>query len=79
MKALTDDERFNPNRPGLCAHLRWKGMFVGGYDDPTVPRGGAGLFWCLFTQTCVGPDGAVAEPGNCDQAGRACYGKGRVG
>ena len=54
-------------------------MFVGGHDDPTVPRGGAGLFGCLFTQTCVGPDGAVAEPGNCDQAGRACYGKGRVG
>jgi hypothetical protein len=78
MKALTDDERFNPNRSGLCAHLRWKGLFVGAHDDPTVQRGGAGLFWCLFTQTCLGPDGAVAEPGSCDQAGRACYGKGRV-
>jgi hypothetical protein len=78
MKALTDDERFNPNRPALCAHLRWKGLFVGSHDDPTVPRGGGGLFWCLFTQNCLGPDGAVAEPGNCDQPGRACYGKGRV-
>ena len=78
MKALTDDDRFNPNRPGLCAHLRWKGMFVGSHDDPTVPRGNAGLFWCLFTQNCLGPDGAVAEPGNCDRPGRACYGKGRV-
>ena len=78
MRPLTDDERFNPNRQGLCAHLRWKGMFVGSYDDPTVPRGGAGLFWCLFTQNCLGPDGKVAEPGNCDQPGRACYGRGRV-
>ena len=78
MRPLTDDERFNPNRQGLCAHLRWKGLFVGSHDDPTVPRGGAGLFWCLFTQNCLGPDGAVAEPGNCDQPGRACYGKGRV-
>jgi hypothetical protein len=78
MRPLTDDERFNPNRQGLCAHLRWKGMFVGSHDDPTVQRGGGGLFWCLFTQNCLGPDGAVAEPGNCDQPGRACYGRGRV-
>ena len=28
MRLPTEDERFNPNRPGLCAHLRWKGMFV---------------------------------------------------
>ena len=78
MRLPTDDDRFNPNRPGLCAHLRWKGMFVPSADDPTVPRGGTGLFWCLHTQTCIGPDGGLAEPGECDSATRRCHGKGRV-
>jgi hypothetical protein len=75
---MTDDERFNPNRPGLCTHLRWKGMFVPAEDDATVARGGGGLFWCLDTQTCLGPDGKLAEPGNCSSPGRACYGRGRI-
>jgi hypothetical protein len=44
-----------------------------------VPRGGGGLFWCEFTQTCMGPDGQLAEPGNCDSPTRPCHGKGRVG
>jgi hypothetical protein len=80
MKPLTlsEDERFNPNRPGLCSHLRWKGMFVPAEDDPTVPRGHGGLFWCLYTQTCLGPDGGLAEPGTCSSPSRACHGKGRV-
>jgi hypothetical protein len=53
-------------------------MFVPAPDDPTVPRGGGGLFWCLYTQTCIGPDGKLAEPGNCASRDRACWGKGRV-
>jgi len=77
MKPLTEDERFNPNRPGLCGHLRWKGMFVPAEGDPSVPRGQGGLFWCLYTQTCLGPDGGLAEPGNCTSPGRSCYGRGR--
>ena len=52
-------------------------MFVPSEDDPTVPRGGGGLFWCLYTQTCIGPDGRLAEPGNCASRGRACWGRGR--
>jgi len=75
----TEEERFNPNRADLCPCLRWKGMFVPSEDDPTVPRGGGGLFWCLYTQTCIGPDGQLAEPGNCSSPGRGCWGKGRTG
>jgi hypothetical protein len=74
-----EDARFNPNRADLCSCLRWKGMFVPAPDDPTVPRGGGGLFWCLYTQTCIGPDGRLAEPGNCASRDRACWGKGRTG
>ncbi len=73
----SEHERFNPNRPGLCSGLRWKGMFVTAEDDPTVPRSDAGLFWCLYTQTCMGPDGHLAEPAECALAGRACYETGR--
>ena len=74
-----EEERFNPNRPDLCNCLRWKGMFVPSADDPTVQPGNGGHFWCLFTQTCIGPDGRLAEPGNCCSPDRACWGKGRVG
>ena len=76
---VTEDARFNPNREGLCRYLRWKGMFVTAPDVEGVPRGGGGLFWCEFTQTCMGPDGQLAEPGNCDSPTRPCHGKGRVG
>lgn len=74
----SEEERFNPNRPGLCSCLCWKGMFIRAEEDPTVPRSDAGLFWCLQTQTCIGPDGRLAEPGNCASASRACYGTGDV-
>src|SRR5581483_3083472 len=34
---LPDAERFNPERPNLCANLRWKGMFIWADKDDTVP------------------------------------------
>src|SRR5581483_3083471 len=54
---LPDAERFNPERPNLCANLRWKGMFIWADKDDTVPPSNTGSFWCLHTQTCVGRDG----------------------
>ena len=33
--------------------------------DPNVQTSNDGLFWCMHTQTCIGPDGELAEPGNC--------------
>lgn len=61
----------DPNRPNLCASLRTKSMFVWAERDPhqlpTTP------FWCLHTQGPLGPDGQLAEPGNCDQGERRCH------
>ncbi len=75
---ITEAERFDTNRPDLCSCLRWKNHFVWAEPDPSVPPAEDGLFWCLHTQTCLGPDGGLAEPGNCSSPDRACYGTGRV-
>jgi hypothetical protein len=69
----TEAERFNPNRENLCPSLRWKGMFIWAEKDQSVPPSNSGIFWCLHTQTCLGPDGNVAEPGDCDSATRKCH------
>lgn len=73
---MTEEERFSTERPGLCQALRWKGMFFNTEHDPSVPSTSDRLFWCLYTQTCLGPDGQVAEPGTCSSPERKCYGKG---
>lgn len=75
---ITEAERFSTDREELCHCLRWKGQFILADHDPTVPRTNDGLFWCAYTQTCIGPDGELAEPGNCSTEGRACHGKGHV-
>lgn len=67
-------DRFNLNHPNLCSSLRWKGQFILSEADPNVQSSNDGLFWCMHTQTCIGPDGKVAEPGNCSSKGRDCHG-----
>ena len=66
-----DSERFDTSREELCSSLRWKGQFIEAEPDLTVPPSNDGLFWCMHTQTCIGPDGQLAEPGNCSSTGRA--------
>lgn len=75
---ISEAERFDVNHPMLCPHLRWKGMFVGVEHDPTVPPSNSGHFWCVYTHKCLGPDGEVAEPGNCTSPDRVCYGTGSI-
>lgn len=77
MNLRPERERFDTRNPNLCSRLRWKGLFIDAEPDPTVPRSNDGLFWCLDTQTCIGPDGELAEPGNCSQTGRKCHGTGK--
>jgi hypothetical protein len=72
-----ESDRFNTDRPNLCPALRWKGQFVLAEHDPTVQRSNDGLFWCLHTQTCIGPDGELAEPGNCASSRRKCHSTGK--
>ncbi len=70
---MTDAERFDINRPNLCAALRSKEMFIWAENDPTVQPSNSGYFWCLFTQTCLGPDGKLAEPLECVSSERSCH------
>jgi hypothetical protein len=70
---MTDAERFDTNRPNLCAALRWKEMFIWAEPDPTVQPSNTGYFWCLYTQTCLGPDGKLAEPAECASPERSCH------
>ena len=60
-RTIRESDRFNINHPTLCPALRWKGQFILAQRDPTVPAGNDGLFWCLHSQTCIGPDGELAE------------------
>jgi hypothetical protein len=70
---ITEADRFNTQRAGLCSCLRWKSQFIASEPDPTVPACNEGLFWCGHTQTCIGPDGNLAEPGNCSSGDRDCH------
>lgn len=70
---LVDADRFNPERENLCNNLRWKSMFIWADRDDTVPPSNTGAFWCLHTQTCLGPDSKLAEPGECDSSHRKCH------
>ena len=74
MRRMT--ERFDTEDRNLCPALRWKGQFILAEADPLVQPSNDGLFWCMHTQTCIGPDGEVAEPGNCCQKSRGCHGAG---
>jgi len=66
-------DRLNTERPGLCSALHWKSQYIWSAPDPTVQPSNSGLFWCGLTQTCIGPDGKVAEPENCCSAERGCH------
>jgi hypothetical protein len=70
--------RFSVDHPNLCPALRWKGQFIAAEPDPTVPPCNDGLFWCLHSQTCIGPDGELAEPRNCSSKTRSCHETGKA-
>lgn len=56
-----------------CRCLRSKEMFVEVEDAPDpLLHSGSGIYWCVHTQNCLGPDGKVAAPDSC-KPGRSCY------
>jgi len=55
-----------------CRLIRSKWMFIEADPDPTVPRSGMSICWCVHTQKCIGPDGQVVTPDGCNSA-RVCY------
>ena len=77
MIAKPERLRFDTSHPHLCSALRWKGLFIDAERDNTVPPCNDGLYWCMYTQTCIGPDGHLAEPGNCNNPLRMCHGTGK--
>lgn len=56
-----------------CRCLRSKEMFMHSEDPEWNLRdSSSGIFWCMYTQTCLGPDGQHATPDHC-QPGRTCH------
>jgi len=76
---ISEPERFNIHNPNLCSSLRWKSQFILAESDPSVPPSNDGLFWCIQTQTCIGPDGKLAEPGKCSSPFRSCHAECKAG
>ena len=70
---MKQSERYNISHPDLCHGLRWKGQFTASEEDRTVPSTRDHIYWCVFTQTTVGPDGQLAEPIPCSVRERSCY------
>jgi hypothetical protein len=61
-----------PTISQACRCLRSKDMFIQVEPDPNVPHMGSGVYWCIHTQNCLGPDGRSAEPAEC-KSGRSCF------
>jgi hypothetical protein len=55
-----------------CRMIRSKWMFIEAEPDPTVPRSGGSICWCVHTQKVMGPDGQVVTLEACN-SGRACF------
>ena len=55
-----------------CRLIRSKWMFIEAEADPTVPRSGTSICWCVHTQKCMGPDGRVVTQEDCNEE-RACF------
>ena len=55
-----------------CRLIRSKWMFIEAEPDPTVPRSGTSICWCVHTQKVVGPDGQVVTPEACNSE-RVCF------
>ena len=59
---------------GPCRLIRSKWMFIDADPDPSVPRSGSSICWCVHTQKSIGPDGQVVTPEGCN-AERPCFEK----
>ena len=55
-----------------CRCLHAKDMFIQTEQNPGVPSTSSGIYWCIHTFNCLGPDGQVAQPAAC-KPGRRCY------
>ncbi len=63
-------EDFLTPRSELCPALRWKGQFI---DAERHVASGDSICWCMYTQTCIGPDNKPADRESCTDGSRACW------
>jgi hypothetical protein len=70
----TLDNQTAADAPGACQHLRSKGMYITGCQNPAVEDGqvGDGHCWCSVTQHALGPDDNFVDRSLCI-AGRRCF------
>lgn len=61
-----------PAVQNFCRFLRSKEMFINAEPDRTVPSSRSGHFWCVHTQTVIGPDGKVVTEEECGSS-RMCF------
>jgi hypothetical protein len=69
---LSHAVRFNRTSPDICPALTWKGQFTPAEHDPSVQSVSDHQYWCVYTQTCIGPDNGLVEPYACSKKDRAC-------
>ena len=69
---ITQPERQIAEPKVQCRLLRSKWMFIEAEPDPTVPRSGASICWCVHTQKVMGPDGRGVTPEACT-SDRPCF------
>jgi hypothetical protein len=69
---MPEPSTLNAINPPACRCLRSKEMFIDAEPDPRIPSMSSGIFWCIHTHNCLGPDGQAAEPAGC-KPGRGCY------
>ena len=69
---ITEPVRQIEEPKAQCRLIRSKWMFIDAEPDPTVPRSGTSICWCVHTQKCMGPDGQVVTLQNCNSE-RPCF------
>jgi hypothetical protein len=69
---MPDPARSQPAAVEPCQYLRAKEMFYAADPVQALLQSGSGIYWCIHTQNCLGPDSQTAEPSAC-RPGRSCY------
>jgi hypothetical protein len=62
----------------LCTHLCWKDRFVPAAPGEATFPSRDGFYWCILTQTVIGPDGQAVDPLRCSSRERPCFGTGHT-
>ena len=62
------DEKLTLLNKRPCKHLRSKEMFYDTGDQTQADEYASGIFWCMHSDNCLGPDGLPADDEDCAPA-----------